>query len=40
MNARGIGIKPNLVEAFNLYQKAAALKVPGLPKMPCWYTNP
>lgn len=28
MNARGIGIKPNLVEAFNLYQKAAALKVP------------
>ena len=29
MNARGIGIKPDLVKAFHLYQKASALKVPG-----------
>lgn len=28
MNARGIGVSPNLLEAFRLYQKAAALQVP------------
>lgn len=28
MNARGIGVTPNLLEAFRLYQKAAALQVP------------
>lgn len=28
MNARGIGVSPNLLEAFRLYQKAAALQIP------------
>lgn len=28
MNARGIGLKPNLIEAFKLYQKAISLQVP------------
>lgn len=32
MNARGVGIQPDLVKAFNLYQKAASLNVPNATK--------
>ena len=28
MNARGVGVKTDLIQAFHLYQKAAALNVP------------
>lgn len=32
MNARGVGVKQDLITAFNLYQKAAALNVEGANK--------
>lgn len=32
MNARGVGIKPDLIKAFNLYQKAASLNIPNATK--------
>lgn len=32
MNARGVGVRQNLIEAFNLYRHAAELSVPGANK--------
>lgn len=32
MNSRGVGILPDLIKAFNLYQRAAALNVPNANK--------
>lgn len=32
MNARGVGIQPDLIKAFSLYQKAASLNVPNATK--------